>query len=68
MTFSVPQTKTYNVTISGSSFFYKFLYNNSVKLLKISRIHCIDTWVNKTSDKVVYVTRIKFKRFEYSTF
>ena len=49
----------FNIVLTGSSFIHKYLYNNSIKLLKIPNTTCIDTWIQ---DKTKYVIRIKFKR------
>ena len=50
---------SFNIVLTGSSFIHKYLYNNSIKLLKTPNTTCIDTWIQ---DKTKYVIRIKFKR------
>ena len=50
---------SFNIVLTVSSFIHKYLYNNSIKLLKTPNTTCIDTWIQ---DKNKYVIRIKFKR------
>lgn len=63
MTLSFYQIKTHKITVSGSSSFHKFLYNNPRVLLKLPMMHCVDTWTNDNGKKPVYVIRMKFKKF-----
>lgn len=50
---------SFNIVLTGSSFIHKFLYKNSIKLLKIPNTTCVDTWIQNENK---YVIRIKFKR------
>ena len=34
---------SFNIVLTGSSFIHKYLYNNSIKLLKTPNTTCIDT-------------------------
>lgn len=60
MALSFYEVKTHKVVLRGSSFFHKFINENSIKFVKLPRVHCIDTWMESDN---IYVTRFKFKKF-----